>query len=100
MTPPSLAQIEAGLQALAGIDFANALASFQAANLQGELQTMEQLAAFAEVFFPPTVYIEDGLVLLSFVVAAKQAGLWAPASPDDPAMIHAQGHQGLGQDRT
>ena len=94
-----LAQIEAGLEALSGIDFASALTAFRSANFTGELTAAEDVASVVAVFLPEAEYVKDGLVVLGFIVEMQERGLVRPATPEDPAMERASGHNGVGRDR-
>ena len=89
-----LAQIEAGLKTLSGIDFSSAFTAFRTANLLGEISTAEDVASVVADFVPDAMYVRDGLVVLSFIVEAQEAGLMRPAEPGDPAMDRVERSRG------
>lgn len=91
-----LAQIEAGLETLSGFDFTSALDAFRRADLRGEIATAEDVASALAPFVPDAIFVKDALVLLDFIVEAREAGLIQPASVESPAMERASGHSGVG----
>lgn len=93
MSSVDLAEVEAGLKALNGIDFEGAVGAIRSANIQGELQTAEQVAELIAVFLPEAMYAKDALVVLGLVIKAYQLGLVRSAEPNEPAMQHAEGRK-------
>lgn len=88
------AEIEAGLEALSGIDFAAALAAFRAADLQGEIKTAADVAGVLALFFPPAAYAKDALIVLGLLAKLQSQGLIRPAQPEDPAMARVERTRG------
>lgn len=73
-------------------DWSGLIAKLESGDIQQELVVGEAAADFLSQFFPEAQYAEDALKLFGFIVALKQAGVWAPAQPEDPAMQRAAGH--------
>ena len=100
MTDFDPAQIESGIEAAAGIDWAGALNAVKTANVSGMLKTGEQLADLLSPFVPQAMYAKDVLEVAGFLVDMQNAGYIRAAQPEDAVMQRAAGHEGLGRDRT
>jgi hypothetical protein len=89
VTAITLAEVQAGLQALAGFDFATALANLESLNVQGELAAGEQILDAIAPFIPEAGAISEGLALLGFIDQAYSAGLIVSAPVESPEMSRA-----------
>jgi hypothetical protein len=84
-------EIIAALKALSGVDFAGALAAVRSGDVMGELNSASQVINVVADFFPEAKYAADAIILFELIIKAREAGLWRPADPSDPAMERAAG---------
>ena len=88
--------IERALQGLGKLDLNAAWNMLRSGDVSQELQLGAEAADVISAFWPEARYVEDALKLLIFIDALRKAGVWSPAEPTDPAMMHAEGRTGMG----
>ena len=93
MTAASITVDEAvaAVQTLAGINWASVEAGLTSGNFITIDTTVGDIAGFISQFVPEASYVRDATELLAYVAAAREAGLWQPGQPEDPAEQHADG---------
>ena len=87
-------QIEAGLQALSGLNFAAMYQAFHTANLAGEITSAEAVAGFVADFIPDAAYVRDALIVLGILVKLQDEGFIRPGQPGDPGMDRVEREHG------
>lgn len=81
---------------LQSIDLAKAWDMLESGDFEADLEVGAEAAGLVANFVPVAGEVEAGIKLLIFIDQLRQAGVWAPAEPTDPAMIHAEGRTGGG----
>lgn len=63
-------------------------------NVHQIFNSAETIAGFVSFFIPPAIFASYGLKVLNLIVIARELGLWAPADPQNPAMLKETGPEG------
>lgn len=87
----NLSTLQAGLEALSGIDIKGAMSALESSSLSGDLTAAEDVLAVVAVFFPEAQYLKDALVVVGMIVQGYEAGTISSSSVESPAMQRVTG---------